>query len=338
MVTIFVNPYHGNEPYILGALVADALAKLLGDVKIIMPLFYGDRQKGILAEQHLRTPILFDEKLGSLYKKILFSKGRYAEHLDDMNAHRSEVEENVRSHLEQYGIDLELTIASRITSTAPSFYIFPYIISELLERTLKHPELAVSFGTERLRMLHTAMETVDKKHSRFFVPSYHTFSFDTTRELFPNEVATPPLKPLPPPDTREIPEQSVYCIVSGADAERHSLIERARALEAEGKTVFFPQWSRVDGFKTAPPEIITNKNITKVIARAGWGTMWMCQQAGKAFEALPYTPGDDPEIFFNLETLDTTSLQQATNEQREHFTSMDGITFVAQAIARHLKR
>ncbi|MDP6845928.1 MAG: glycosyltransferase [Candidatus Nanoarchaeia archaeon] len=46
-----------------------------------------------------------------------------------------------------------------------------------------------------------------------------------------------------------------------------------------------------------------NKNILGVVARAGWGTISNSIILNKPLIIFPYSEGDDPEIFFNVETL-----------------------------------
>jgi len=225
-----------------------------------------------------------------------------------------------------------------VAGEGPVYYVFPVVYGELLQRSAQEPELAAAFGKAKLERCAEQMQSVDRKYQKTFIPSYHTFSFDETREPWLQEVPTPPLKPVPAEDTQEIPEGAVFCMLSGTESEIETILERARTLKQEGTPVLISEFGvETDEFPSAPTSVISNKNIAKVIARAGWGTIWTCQQAGVDFEPLPYSPGDDPEIYFNVKTLQKIPIQEATREQRATFgPDMDGISFVADTIMADL--
>ena len=52
-----------------------------------------------------------------------------------------------------------------------------------------------------------------------------------------------------------------------------------------------------------PVKIKFNKNIIGIVARAGWGTISNSVILNKPLIVFPYSEGDDPEIFFNVEVL-----------------------------------
>ncbi len=336
---IYINPCHGNEPYILGALIADGVAQKLRERDgveplLVVPHLYGERQEQIISGLGLSAKIHLDKRLGEFYQPLLFQNNDFAAHLSNLVSQQKQVQEETRKHLyDTYGkIFSEINIASRISSSAPAWYAFPTIISELLTRTAQEEELCRTFPLRTLEQAIFIMENVEQNISAFFIPAYHTFSYDGKRVPHQKEISTPPLKPEPKINADKIPENSVYCMLSGTGSEIETMLQNARGLAEKGHHIIVPPWAGNTAFERRTPEIISNDNIVKVIGRAGWGTLWTCQVAGKDFEAVPYTPGDDPEIYFNLKTLQEVPMKQATEKQREMFGTLDGIEFVVEKI------
>ena len=346
---IFVNPSHGNEPYILGTQIAKALGERLKkkghEITIILPYIYtkGERQLRILEKEvGLDANCILDKKLGSFYHELLFQGNDFKKYLEAICTKRADVERRVREHLtETYKpITIELNIGSRFTSGAPTYYAFPALLSELLHYALKESVLKELFTEELLHKTLTLVKEVDSRYKKIFIPSYHLFSWDKTRKLHPTEIPTPPLKPLVTPSKKNIPKGSVFCMISGTDSEVENILERARLLQKQGTHVLVAPLTLTEEFeKMSPLDAIPNPNLTKVITRAGWGTLWICQQAGVEVEVIPYTPNDDPEIFYNLKTLENIPLLEGTATQRELFgeENMDGIAFVANKIVEDLQ-
>ncbi len=86
---IFVNPAHGNEPYLLGIDIAleisDQLEKRgLTRPSVLVPLLYGQRQRNIIRDEfgERADQVLLDEAAGTILQPILFGKGGYARHLE----------------------------------------------------------------------------------------------------------------------------------------------------------------------------------------------------------------------------------------------------------------
>ncbi|MBU1975937.1 MAG: hypothetical protein KKG59_06035 [Nanoarchaeota archaeon] len=331
---ILVNPGHGNEPYILGARIADKLASYIGmwgsDCRIIMPDLYGDRQAQIIQSLDLDHELFMDDTLGKLAKPLVM-QGSYEDHLDALFFNSAGLEGDINNYLiQEYGLaDIEINVGARWSAGFNLFWVFPYIFSELVDRSIP-----VDFGIapRKFEYIKHIAEKLEKDVDTFFVPSYNTFSFDTQRQPNPDEISTPPLKPVPPSDTRTIPQNSVYCMMSGTGSEVVTVIARGRELKLAGYHVIVPPWAPGDEFTKMDPGVITNPNVTKVVGRAGWGTMWLCQQTRKEFEPILYTPGDDPEIYFNIKTLEEISLQDGTALQKKQFVNMDGVDYVANQI------
>jgi len=327
---IFANPCHGNEPYILATLIASKLNEAGGTKhKIVMPWLYGERQLNILRELDVEAGTLYlDERLGDFYKKMLFKDGKFAAHIDAVLSNRDEAEKGLREYLKggmktlnvgsgetaelKGEIKYEISAGSKFTAGAPrkkTFYAFPAAHSELCKRTAE--EGGLGFDTAALEEMGEMMAAVEKSYEKVFIPHYNTFSFDRKRAPFEREVATPPMKERFRPmlwAQDALPEKSVYIMASGTGSELKNVLKKVK--EYKPKAIV-PPWARelapeADGFYS--PIVIANKNVKKVVGRAGWGTIWLCQMAHKQFEHVPYTKGDDPEIYFNIKTLDSTDM------------------------------
>jgi len=339
--SIYVNPAHGNEPFILGTLLAQGVKKRLeqeGDnVTVVMPLIYANRQERILRGYGIDDSFILDPILGDLYRHILFTSGDYKKHLRDFTEARHSTESRVRDHLScNYPrFDAEINVGSRMSSGAPSYYAFPTILSELLEQSLAEVEMNRTFGE---RLLESGLSEALKfeLYERVFIPSYHTFSYDDSRTPHLREISTPPLKPIVENSDR-IPEHSVYCMFSGTASEIHEIMTRAQKAQGDGYNVIVPPWVEADEFQRLHPDVISNPNVERVIARAGFGTIWTCQQAGKELDAIDYTHGDDPEIYFNLRTLKRKPMLKATEKQKTDFDEMDGIEYVSRIITEDIQ-
>jgi len=342
---IFINPCHGNEPYILAASIAQGIAeKIPGSANsrpiIVVPLLYGKKQARIMSEEGLmKENVLLDEELGNIYRTFTFKDGDFTQNIDDLLAKQQEAERGIRNHLRnKYGtVDLEINAGSQVSTGLRSFLAYPSIYTELYRRTQQEPDLMQHIPAGRLGVLIEMMQKVEEGIETFFIPSYNTFSYDSNRQQHSKEVSTPPLKHILQQNTEEIPPDSVYFMLSGTGSERENTLDLARQTRAQGKHVILSQSVESDEFERRSPDIISNDNIIEVVGRAGWGTIWLCQNLGKKFGALAYTPGDEPEIYFNIKTLQTNPIKQATRQQFERFGTLDGINYVVNEILSRLQ-
>ncbi len=327
---IFVNPASGNEPFILGALIAQAYGNLVCEsIQIVMPLLY-DRQALILQEHGIEA--ILDHELGNLIRPVLFKNGDFNQHVADVVAQRERVESAIRTYVkERYGrFDFELNTGSKIRVADEIYYAFPVATSQLFFYVIQ--EGGIGFNQENLEHCLRMMETVEQDFTNFFIPAIHTFSYDSNRSPVAKEISTPPLKPTPRQCTIEIPPQSVYCMPSGTGSEVQTVLQRAAELMQQGHEIIIPPWIRGTTYRQEKPFVIVHENIVRVVGRAGWGTLWTCQQSNTAFEHVPYTRGDDPEIYFNIRTLEAIPLLQATSLQKRRFSTQNGIAYVANYI------
>jgi hypothetical protein len=335
MECIFVNPVHGNEPYVLGGLIAKELASRIGsDIPIVMPDLYGTRQKKILLEEGVEA--ILDPDLGGICRPMLFKAGQYDEHLDNLVSMRNTVEKKAKECLKDKDINAlaELNIGSRISvGCEQAYYAFPCINSELLQYCINSD---LGFEDHKLERARDMMKSMEEGIIKFFIPSYNTLSFDKQRKKHSREISTPVMKPVYRRSEEDIPQNSVYLMISGTDSEVETVLRYANEIKNE-RNVIVSLSEHGKEFVQMSPHIISHPNIEKVFGRAGWGTIWMCQNADKKFEHLPYSKGDDPEIYFNIKTLESLPLAKATAQQRKEFGNQrEGIVYTANLIAQDM--
>jgi len=175
------------------------------------------------------------------------------------------------------------------------------------------------------------MSEREEKYRKVFIPKLHTFSYDDNRVARSKEVSTPPLIEPMVVDTRKIP-RSNYAMFSGTASEIETMRKMVMSSDNEGVRLYVPPWVSMDWEHKASPTILSNPNLLKVYGRAGWGTIWTCQVEGKEFVHIPYTKGDDPEIYFNTKTLELMNLMKETEKIKQEFGTLNGMNFVARNI------
>jgi hypothetical protein len=354
MKTIFVNPCHGNEPYILGGLIALGVSKHLEETtgekpRIIIPHLYGNRQKRIMQEEGLLAEnVALDEKLGDLYHPITFADNNIAKTLRDLIAKRDDTEKAIREHLQkEHGtISLEINAGAQITSgnQVPSVLAYPGVYSELYAATLANPELLAQLAEEpveeNLQKCYEMMLKLEEDLDLLFIPSYHTFSYLEDRKPLNKEVSTPPLKRVPERNTEDLPENTIYVMLSGTGSEMDTLMNKAKAAQESGYHVIVPPWApeTKENFERRGPEVISHNHVRKVIARPGWGILWTCQNAETEIEHVPYSRGDEPEIYFNIKTLEAIPLMEGTKQQLQRFGTLDGIGYVVNEVIAQMEK
>ena len=336
---IFINPCHGNEPYILGANIANHLSKQLEAKqgyapKLIMPNLYGERQMRILKEEDLLSEnMVIDHKIGKYSKPLLFKDADFNRNLIFLIGFQGDIQSAVRSRLQDYsGNTIEINTGAMYNSGNPTFFAYPTSYSELFDETWYEDELMDSIIRTNLEVACNIMNVVESEIDQFYIPSYNTFSF---KERSPptNEISTPPLKPIPRGNNLDIPANSVYVMFSGTGTQTKQLADTVKLLKRAGNNVIMPSWVNPEmDVQRSGPEIIANDNLSKVIGRAGWGIIWTCQNALTQFDHIPYCLGDESEVYFNCETLETVPMLKATEAQREHFGTLDGIAYTANKI------
>src|SRR3989344_6641129 len=339
MKHILVNSCHGNAPAIIGTSIAQEIAanyRAVGEtVQIVVPHIYG-REKRILLEEGLFTPdVVLDDEVGRLHRQVLF-EGDFNAQMRKLIAHRDGVEQQFRSYLKQTypRFDLELNIGSFFTGEAPAVLAYPCAYTELYERTLRTPDLEKKYDRSLLEQLLEKMHNVDSCMMVEYIPTYNPFSFDDERKHRTKEVETPPLRKIPSQVFLRMPKRVVYCMLPGTGVERDVILQRARMDRELGFTIYVPPWVTDTEFKKRKPlKTIPHQNVQLVLSRAGWGTIYLCQVTGKELMHVDFT-ADEPEVYFNVKTLNRKDMREATRKQLHTFGTVDGISFVAQDIMK----
>lgn len=331
---IVVNPCHGNEPYILATDVALSINKLLEregqpKARIVVPLTYGDRQENILRENFSghSDEIFLDERLGDFYKEVLFQNGRFDEHLASLVVNQGRVQDLVMDYMSRSftarslangqisdfngrDVVIDINAGSRFITHQDSYFVFPVLLSELLEETAKSD---LPFNRDHLSAVQKAAQDRESTYRAKYLPHIHTFSYQNEKYPKVGKEFTPPLKhPVTSPPI--VDEEGVYVMASGTGSEVDNVATSARDL---GLTVYRSPFINLDYGKAALPDIIYHPNIVAVFGRMGWGTGWITQQAEKPFIVVPYTAPDDPEIYFNIKTLRDKKLGMVYEGQRD---------------------
>ena len=336
---IFVNPSHGNAPFIIGTHIALEVALQLGEeFEIVVPHINGKKQEIILNDLGLDGIVKLDRGLKELYDPLLMKAFGFDEHVRDILSFRKSAEENIRKYLNRKydGFDLEINYGAKIVTNAErSYYAFPAVHSEVLMRSAADKLLSNIFNKGVLHVCRYMMEGVEENFKLMFIPDYHTFSY-VDRKAFDNEIKTPPQQPLARMFEGNVPENSMFFMLSGTGSEIEEILDKAREYRSEGFNPIIPSWYETDEFQGMSAKVINHPNVVQLYGRAGFGFIWDAQQAGKKLIHHPYTMGDDPEIYHNVKTLENVDLLEATERQRQKFGDMDGIKYIASKIVEDL--
>lgn len=332
LYNIGIIAIHGNEPYLIAASISvkinDILvANKLKRVPLVLPGIYGDRMKRILLEEFPdhADEIYISEELGNILKQTEFSKAGYQAHLRSLIQNQSKTSDNLlefiskpfqatslsgqtREFLPQ-DRRLEINSGANITTSEDSsdkktHFVFPVLLSELMEATSRSPVLKGYFDSATLKRIERyAKDMEEQAYLTTQVPYISTLSaeehYDTNRKIL-----TPPLK-----SKRSSPPlfikngRGIYVMASGNEIGSEVLEDQARQLSLQGYDILSPAWLQLDFAQKQIPDVIFNPDVKVVMGRAGWGIMWMTQVAEKPFIALPHLWFDNPEIHFNIRAI-----------------------------------
>ncbi|HLC19642.1 MAG TPA: hypothetical protein VJK72_01900 [Candidatus Nanoarchaeia archaeon] len=345
MQFIFANGNHGNAPVVMAVgisqLIASQNAAATGeDWQIIVPEIYGREGKILAEEQLLDRRVVIDRELGRLLKQLFYTGGDFNDQMDALIANRASVEKAVREHLDKmYGkMGLEVNCGAYVTADCENYFVFPTTHTKLYQRTLQTPELMQRFDMSKLERLTEMMSEVDNRFEKIFIPEYNPYSFDKKQRTGEKEISTPPLARHQPRNNDEIPKGLIYCMLPGTGAEYDAILRKAHGYREAGRPVAVQKWHtgpEFEGFLKLHPQVISNPNVERVISRAGWGTIWLCQVTGKELEHVPYSLYE-PEVYFNAKTLNEVPMRDATLNQLVKFNTLDGIAYVAKNIIKDM--
>lgn len=335
---------HGNEPQIMTAAIGAEINQILAEnnlpgASIVLPSIYGDRTRQILLEDFptLADTIYLSDGLGEILKKTEFSRAGYQAHMREVAAHQPRVYEEALDYLSRpfvanslagnpkefspEGKRLEINAGANITVSLPgekkTHFIFPVLLSEMMERTLTDPEISRHFNHATLERVIRLAKDFEATYRTTQIPYVHTLygqeNYDAT-----GKILTPPLKKRQTPPEIELKNgNAVYIMVSGSEIGREVVEDQAKQVEQHGHEIVFPPWLKLNFGKPVHPNAVFDKRVGAVMGRIGWGIGWLSQVAEKPFIAMPHLFFDNPEMHFNLQTLQRSGLGMIWEDRQD---------------------
>lgn len=335
---------HGNEPQIMTAAIGAEINQILAEndlpgASIVLPSIYGERTRQILLEDFptLADTIYLSDGLGEILKKTEFSRAGYQAHMREVAAHQPQVYEEALDYLSRpfianslagnpkeftpEGKRLEINAGANITVSRPgekkTHFVFPVLLSEMMEQTLKDPEISRHFNHTTLERVIRLANDFEATYRTTQIPYVHTLcgqeDYDTT-----GKILTPPLKKRQTPPEVELKKgNAVYIMVSGSEIGREVVEDQAQQLEQNGHEILFPPWLKLDFGKPVHPNAVFDERVGAVMGRIGWGIGWLSQVAEKPFIAMPHLFFDNPEMHFNLQALERSGLGRVWEDRKD---------------------
>lgn len=254
--------------------------------------------------------------------------------------------------------------AARVTVEAPHrYFAFPILLTELLREAQKED---LGFSESDMQAVINRMLKVESAYSQVFIPQINPLSYQHAEDLSKqptviggrSRIYTPAMKSEYERTHGKVPEPGIYVMFSGTGSATKTTRELVGTAKEAGLTVYSPPWVDVEGAVKISPDVLTDDNILGVFGRSGWGTGWQVQNLALPWFVAPYEANDDPEIYFNNKTIEALKIGkvltdsdmtpeklkgiigslsvgvQAVNERiRQQFGTLDGIDFIADAIA-----
>lgn len=343
-------PAAGNEPFLLAVAVAKKINEILKKKgvqpgKIVVPAT-APNVKTILENEHRDDlgDVFLDLAYGQIVQKTLATQGNFRAHMEHVLGSHKQVDREIQQRFNKNAGSFDtysfasaknnvpldtanvvtLDIAARfcLKDASSSHFIFPTLISELMEATR---EAKLGFDESDIVNFSKIMFELEKCYTNVFISKLGTLS-GTHLSIVPDSssieqryrtlstqqatvngrtrIYTPGMGRGDLVDTSVLGADSVYAMFSGTGSAISETRTLAGAMVDEGQSVLVPEWVRdIPGSKSMTPSMIFDPRVKGVLARSGWGTLWKTMRAGKPFIAIPYRDGDDPEIFFNDKTV-----------------------------------
>ena len=345
-LTVLANPAHGNGPTVSLLLAAEAIQEAANvRVNLVFPeAAPPSNQRAVI--QSRRNPrrdvrIFLDARLGELMERVMLRNNDFRQHVLDIAEFQEQVQADAQEYVRQglcellellpngtesaalrafrnEDIAMELNHGSRVGLLDRNvFYFYPCFLSDLVGRF----NAGGCLDAEKLHRVRETAIRLESGYTRAFLPRIHTFSAsdDWRPPSHANVSFTPLFRPGPRVYEEAIPPANgIYLMPSGTGTSGDCAVVRiaAELLAAapERLAVYCPD-PPPKAFANAFSELevldargIPHEHIRLVIGRAGWGTLWECFNAVKVFVAIPEIARDDPEIAFNLATLEDRRL------------------------------
>jgi len=326
MQYISTNFAYGNGPYLRCIDLGIALNKEFGErnvpeMRMIIPLVYGDRQKKIMQENFGKyikenpDSIFLDVTYGNFLNDLFFKGNSYRKNLEFLIENQPKIEEKVNDHLNSefdvenfegekikikpHELAFEVSHNPRVvTYLEKSFYTTIAFFSEILQRSMDEPSLKLD--KKLLKDAKKIAIKIEKNKDLCFMPEPFTFSYDSLRKT-KGEIFTPPFIHLPEKNNNRI-KKGMYVTITGIK-ELSKLFER---IDEFGMSLYSPPFVNSPHIKQNnfySSNILSNKDINFHFARSGWSSVWSSHMTLTSLICPKYTKGDDPEIFFNEKSL-----------------------------------
>ena len=359
MIAILTNFGAGFGPFVrtldLAREIRSDLKKELREyIAIVVPWVYGDTQKRIIQEEvanntELLNSIFLSKDLGDCLKSLLFNGNHFNQTLTAIINQYEKQTQKLNSLLKSTlqvvnladevkwlaGSSIRLEVSRNPVISTPIEYAYYTSIgysTETLQQLLIEQEL----GSIDYSLIEKALPSVQKLESDFrihFQPKLNSLSFkQESSSLFPSEVTTPPLLRKPAHCSLSI-DKGIYVSLSGISG-LNSLYEEAMQLQVKKYANY-----NYDGLSPdciLPPSVVSHHSITGIFARAAWNTIWLSNLTQTPLICPEYTEGDNPEIFFNLKTIQKYDL--AYTWRREENSLLDIVNSVAKGKEKTMKK
>jgi len=358
MIAILTNFGAGFGPFVRALDLAREIRselrkKLREQIVVVVPWVYGDAQKRIIEEEvtnntELINSIYLSKDLGDCLKPLLFNGNHFNKTLEAIVNQFEKQKQKLNSLLKSTlqvvnlvgevkmlaGSSIRLEVSRNPVISTPiecAYYTSIGYFTEILQQLLIEQEL----GTIDYSLIEKTLPTVQKLETDFrihFQPKINSLSFKQDRSsLFPSEVTTPPLLRKPAHCSLSI-DKGIYISLSGISG-LNILYEEAMQLQVRKYANY-----NYDGLTPdciLPPSVISHHSITGIFARAAWNTIWLSNLTQTPLICPEYTEGDNPEIFFNLKTIQKYEL--AYTWRRKETSLLDIINSVAKGKEKTMK-
>lgn len=327
---IILNFAYGNGPFLRTTELAIAVNNILEKKRkerysIIVPLIYGEKQKQIMMEEFGSViksrpdEILLDKNLGQFLSEVFYDEKGYEESLKSSLKNFNDVEKKMEKYLSnglkvknflgkeifvsKNQIKMQINRCPRINiDLYPSYYTSFAYLSEILDRASSEN---LDFDQILFKKVAKIYKEIEDKQTICFIAEPGTFYYlkNEKSNRRRNEVLTPPSS-LPPKENTEKIQKGVYITLTGIPG----LEVLFKGMQSIGLKIYTNKPDVIPQSEKMLPNIISNKNILFHLARSGWGSIWLSFFAKTPFLAIPYSKGDDPEIYFNNLCLEKTKL------------------------------
>lgn len=354
---------HGNEPQRLVVAISLEINNILKDhglvpPVVILPSIYGEDSKEKLREEFPNDTgnIFISEELGAILNQTEFSSAGYQAHMQEVADKQPQVYEQVLDHLSRpflatsldgetreffpSGRRLEINAGANVVASAPNerktHFYFPVVLSELVQGITEDKDVNFTYDSQALETVLRYAQDFEKTYLTTQLGYIHTFSFKPDYNASGKILTPAPKKYKKPPD---LPiENGIYTIASGSGIGVDVVKNQAKRLAEQGYQIVAPAWMNLDFAIKSSPEIIFHRGIKAVIGRAGWGSLWDCQRAGKPFADIGVGDYDNPEIRFNRRSIIAAGLGDAFSLRKGFIAGLIELSPRIEELNRNIER